>query len=423
MSRRTPTQTGDLDNPLGLQYPSDIDSNTPVGAAFKNVFDNLFYLQGQIAKAASADPTLTPQQIALLVQRLINHIGIKNSNVIVGTHANRLTIYGAASGAVGAEYFEYDRTSTYVISNSTGTKRWVYAAGSMSGALATRPTDLGTADAGFMFTDTTTDNETEWLWDGAEWLTIGGYLQEVSDAVTAAITTVQVLRHLTSGAAAAGYGIGQLFQLENANGTTVSASRWSYEWSDATAGTEDATARLFLIVAGALSEALNITSTGLMTLVGNYAWKSGTNFTGTLDHANTAARVYSFPDADGFVPALPTTATTETGTGAVVRANSPTVVTPTIANFTNAQHDHQNAAGGGALDAAAISTGVLTVPRGGRGAGGAVAFAAVPAVPVEGMTVPITDSTTDVWGAVITGGGGLHVLGYYNGTNWTVAAK
>jgi len=54
--------------------------------------------------------------------------------------------------------------------------------------------------------------------------------------------------------------------------------------------------------------------------------------------------------------------------------------------------------------------------------GVAVTFANVP-TPVEGMILGITDSTTDTWGATITGGGSLHVLAYYNGTNWTVFGK
>lgn len=52
-----------------------------------------------------------------------------------------------------------------------------------------------------------------------------------------------------------------------------------------------------------------------------------------------------------------------------------------------------------------------------------VVFASVPGTPAEGMIVPVTDSTTATWGATITGGGTNHVLAYYNGTNWTVAAK
>jgi hypothetical protein len=53
----------------------------------------------------------------------------------------------------------------------------------------------------------------------------------------------------------------------------------------------------------------------------------------------------------------------------------------------------------------------------------AVTFANAIASPVEGTLQAFTDSTTATWGATITGGGSNHVLGYYNGTNWTVAAK
>lgn len=58
-----------------------------------------------------------------------------------------------------------------------------------------------------------------------------------------------------------------------------------------------------------------------------------------------------------------------TGSGAVVLASSPTIVTPTIASFLNAQHDHRTAAGGGLIDASSIGSGILTVPFGGTGLG------------------------------------------------------
>lgn len=50
-----------------------------------------------------------------------------------------------------------------------------------------------------------------------------------------------------------------------------------------------------------------------------------------------------------------------------------------------------------------------------------VAFASLP-TGVEGMLVPVTDSSTATWGATIAGGGANRVLAYFNGTNWTVAA-
>lgn len=43
-----------------------------------------------------------------------------------------------------------------------------------------------------------------------------------------------------------------------------------------------------------------------------------------------------------------------TGTGDFVLADSPTIVTPTIASFTNAQHDHQDADDGGTLTHSAL---------------------------------------------------------------------
>lgn len=46
------------------------------------------------------------------------------------------------------------------------------------------------------------------------------------------------------------------------------------------------------------------------------------------------------------------------GTGNVVRDTSPTIVTPTVASFVNATHNHQNAAGGGQLDHGLAITGL-----------------------------------------------------------------
>ncbi len=88
---------------------------------------------------------------------------------------------------------------------------------------------------------------------------------------------------------------------------------------------------------------------------------------------------------------------------------------------------------GVALDVAGVD-GTLTVRQRSGGStfghvsaasvrGTAVAFASLPAAPVEGMLVGVTNSNTAIWGATIAGGGTDHVLAYYNGTNWTVAGK
>jgi hypothetical protein len=59
----------------------------------------------------------------------------------------------------------------------------------------------------------------------------------------------------------------------------------------------------------------------------------------------------------------------ETGSGALVFADTPTLVTPTIASFTNATHNHENAGGGGQLNASNVfSAGTVPLARGGTGA-------------------------------------------------------
>jgi hypothetical protein len=48
------------------------------------------------------------------------------------------------------------------------------------------------------------------------------------------------------------------------------------------------------------------------------------------------------------------------GSGLVVGNQSPTIVTPTIANFVNANHDHSNSAGGGQISTTAVASGNKT---------------------------------------------------------------
>lgn len=54
--------------------------------------------------------------------------------------------------------------------------------------------------------------------------------------------------------------------------------------------------------------------------------------------------------------AVSTLITDGTGSGAMVFGTSPTIVTPTIASFTNATHNHSNAAGGGNITGAAFAS-------------------------------------------------------------------
>ncbi|MFZ9310723.1 MAG: beta strand repeat-containing protein [Arenimonas sp.] len=101
--------------------------------------------------------------------------------------------------------------------------------------------------------------------------------------------------------------------------------------------------------------------------------------------------------------------TDETGTGALVLASSPTIVTPTIASFANANHDHTNSAGGGQLSATSIfSGGTVPVARlpvlvGDSGSGGTAGI--VPA-PAAGDAAAAKFLMADGTWAVPAGGGG-----------------
>lgn len=54
----------------------------------------------------------------------------------------------------------------------------------------------------------------------------------------------------------------------------------------------------------------------------------------------------------------------------------------------------------------------------------AIAFAQLPGSPAAGMMAYITNSSTQTWGATISAASpGSPVLGWYNGTNWTVMGK
>lgn len=52
-----------------------------------------------------------------------------------------------------------------------------------------------------------------------------------------------------------------------------------------------------------------------------------------------------------------------------------------------------------------------------------VIFANIPPTPPIGTIVTITDSSTNTWGATVTGGGSNNVSARWNGSNWTVVGK
>lgn len=125
------------------------------------------------------------------------------------------------------------------------------------------------------------------------------------------------------------------------------------------------------------------TITNLTTDLGLLAPKASPTFTGTVTIPNGAVlgtplsglltNLTGLPVATGIsglaagvatLLATPSSAnllaalTDKTGTGVNVFGTSPTIVTPTIASFTNAAHTHADAAGGGTLDHGTAITGL-----------------------------------------------------------------
>lgn len=95
----------------------------------------------------------------------------------------------------------------------------------------------------------------------------------------------------------------------------------------------------------------------------------------------------------------------ETGSGLLVFGTSPVIVTPTIASFTNAQHNHANAAGGGQITgstgiaAGTVTNALLDTAAGGIGA----AFTSFAAVHTGFSVQPTTNITRYVQiGKVVT---------------------
>jgi hypothetical protein len=103
-----------------------------------------------------------------------------------------------------------------------------------------------------------------------------------------------------------------------------------------------------------------------------------------------------------------------TGTGNFVRATSPTIVTPTIASFLNATHNHQAAAGGGTLAEAALTLTDIATDNVSITAHG---FA--PKLPNDA-----TKYLNGTGGYTVPPGGGISCSKYsvsVSGTNWSVS--
>ena len=92
------------------------------------------------------------------------------ADILFDNHANRGS-YPPANYAAGTLFFEADRQIFYRVQYISGAYRWVLCTGAMPAATASRPSDLGIYDVGFLFIDTTLGNLE--YWTGSAWVTVG----------------------------------------------------------------------------------------------------------------------------------------------------------------------------------------------------------------------------------------------------------
>ena len=205
------------------------------------------------------------------------------------------------------------------------------------------------------------------------------------DARTNSVAVGLTVTRTTTAVPVAGIGVRLLLRAKSADEAPSDFAALDAVATDVTAGSEDTVLDVLLRVAGAaLSAAFRFTTT--------------TAFRAIFGHANTADRTYTLPDAT----------TTLVGTDVTQTLSAKTLTTPTIGDFTNAQHAHTGAASGGAVAPARAAGGDQTgsypnptLAAAGPGATGPIGSASViPVVTIDAKgRVTALGSATPVFSA------------------------
>lgn len=133
----------------------------------------------------------------------------------------------------------------------------------------------------------------------------------------------------------------------------------------------------------------------------------------------TASNSLTFTGTDGNSFAFPSGSDTVVTLGATQTLAAKTLTTPTIASFTNATHNHQNAAGGGSLDGAAIGSGTVVDARLPQ----AISTTASPQFVAETLTQgTITSATPNISGTVTWNASGVTFTGWKLNVTSTASA-
>jgi hypothetical protein len=246
--------------------------------------------------------------------------------------------------------------------------------------------------------------------DESQNVTVAGLLKAGSSATTLTDSTGKILSAALNTVAAAQGGFGA--DVSAQSGVPLFAAGVPTFTSTSGSGNfARVTSSVFVTptLGAALATSINgltiSTTTGTFTLtnaktlsVSNTLTLAGTDGT-TMTFPATSATVARTDAANTFTGHQTiegVTSTGATGTNLLVFGTSPTIVTPTIASFANANHDHTNSAGGGQLNASSVfSAGTVPAARGGFGAD----FSGCSGIPVFSAGTPTCTAPTGTAGS------------------------
>jgi hypothetical protein len=205
-------------------------------------------------------------------------------------------------------------------------------------------------------------------------------------------------------------------------------------WASTTSGSEEGTLSLDVIVGG-------VSGISGLLITGGASGSPSVSIPGTLNLGTSTSATVGMPTGSGAILSVQSANTGNTnnfqvfntGTASTSGTNAEFQVQLNAANAYTALVISGGSTITGGLSTGASVSGGLTISTGAGGINLApnnnavnlpgVAFASLPGSPSIGMIAYVTDSTTNTWGATISGSGSDKVMAWYNGTNWTVMGK
>lgn len=169
----------------------------------------------------------------------------------------------------------------------------------------------------------------------------GSHTFKITDSATTTITDLMTFGHGTSGTAAAGFGAGILFNLESSTTDDQNAARLAVSWTVATHASRTSALQILLV-----NSAAALAGVAMFFASGGFSVNSTTDPGAGIINANSGFRVANAAtsgnvlrgNGTNFVSATLAVADlsdTKTGTGNIVLATSPTLVTPLLGTPTS----------------------------------------------------------------------------------------